>query len=98
MKTHRQKKRKKYNYLLREFNKNLIVDAKRNGVCANCGGKDFLEFHHTDPSVKEGSVGKMWYDGKTKEEILNEISKCILLCHDCHVNLHRQKGNVIQEG
>ncbi len=90
-------KRKKYSYLLREFNKNIIVEAKRNGKCAYCSSRNFLEFHHIDPSIKEGAVGKMWYDGKTKDEILAEISKCILLCHECHVKVHKQKENSIQE-
>jgi len=85
-------KLKRYNYLLREFNKDLIVEAKRKGQCAYCGSRNFLEFHHKDPSEKKESVGKMWYDGKTRDEIIEEIKKCILLCHNCHAELHKKQG------
>ena len=83
------KRRKTYNYLIREFTKKVIISRKKNGKCAHCGSKNFLEFHHLDPTVKEGAVGKMWYDGKSKKELLNEINKCILLCHNCHVQEHK---------
>ena len=59
------------------------------GKCKNCGYKtcySALEFHHTDPDVKEASWGKMRLWGW--ERIKNELSKCILLCSNCHREAH----------
>lgn len=64
------------------------------GECSCCKEKDFfkLAFHHTNPKEKESNVAELfdhsWLD------IEKEIKKCILLCHNCHVEKHfneRQK-------
>ncbi len=59
------------------------------GKCLNCGyDKNYsaLEFHHIDPKEKDFS----WVDlKKMKDEIIvKEIYKCVLLCSNCHRELH----------
>ncbi len=54
-------------------------------ACQRCGfDKSFnaLDFHHTDPTTKEYAPAKM----KTRSEaaIIKELSKCELLCANCH--------------
>ena len=46
-----------------------------------------LEFHHIDPSTKLFSISQ---DGKTRawETVKSEIDKCVLLCANCHRELH----------
>jgi hypothetical protein len=46
-----------------------------------------LEFHHLDPSEKEGNVGQVARSFSTKR-LMEEISKCIILCANCHRKEH----------
>lgn len=56
-------------------------------VCTNCGENHpaCLEFHHIDPSTKEGLVAKMIH---TRLKLEKELKKCIVLCSNCHRKLH----------
>lgn len=60
------------------------------GKCALCGYNrcgDALEFHHTDSSKKEFGVSQ---SGLTRswEKTKDELDKCILVCANCHRELH----------
>lgn len=68
---------------------------KRKGICYSgskclkCGYNscdDVLAFHHLDPSQKEYGLGH----GKTNswDKFKEEADKTILLCHNCHSELH----------
>ena len=74
-------------------NRAFIRDYKQNAGCGLCGehDPDCLQFHHVDSS-KEHDVSQMM-DFK-KERILNEISKCDVLCLNCHMKLHRDKRGI----
>jgi hypothetical protein len=59
------------------------------GKCITCGySKNFaaLDFHHTNPETKDFEIGS----GHTRkfESIKQELDKCILLCSNCHRELH----------
>lgn len=57
--------------------------------CEICGyDKHFqvLEFHHLDPKAKEMEISCMKH--ATKERLEKEISKCMLLCANCHREAH----------
>ena len=63
------------------------------GKCSICGydrGVDALEFHHTNPNEKEFKLGSgntiSWRDYK------NEALKCILVCSNCHKEIHSKIG------
>ena len=71
--------------------KKLAVDYK-GGKCSKCGYEKCiaaLEFHHVEPQHKDFSISK---DGSTRswEKIKNEIDKCILVCANCHREIHSQ--------
>lgn len=62
----------------------------KGGCCSVCGYSKYigaLEFHHVDPASKEFGLG---LDGLTRswERIKNEVDKCVLLCSNCHRELH----------
>jgi len=62
---------------------------KING-CAICGYNkcnDALDFHHTNPEDKKFPLS---IDGmnRTPNAIINEVNKCILLCRNCHTEIH----------
>lgn len=71
-------------------NRRLEIKLKciehKGGECLNCGYKkciQALEFHHLNPETKSFELGGISNIGMWSE-ILNELSKCILLCSNCH--------------
>jgi hypothetical protein len=51
-----------------------------------------LQFHHRGAD-KEVNVSRAVGDGWSKERILKEISKCDVLCANCHNKLHWAERN-----
>ena len=45
-------------------------------------------FHHKDPAQKDISFGKMKTNCIKWEAFKLELDKCIVLCHNCHAELH----------
>ena len=64
------------------------------GSCSKCGYNKCLgslQFHHTDPSKKDFSIS-----GKSIswDKIKTELDKCILVCSNCHGELHYGNNTV----
>lgn len=60
----------------------------RGGKCLRCGYDrclKALEFHHIDPTKKEFTISNG--DFRLKEAV-EEAKKCILICSNCHKELH----------
>ena len=75
-------------YELRRSRKRALVEYK-GGKCARCGyNKSFkaLDFHHLDSADKKFTVA--YYTYKPMEELQEEVDKCILLCANCHREIH----------
>ena len=76
--------------------KNKLVEYK-GGKCEKCGYNrciDALEFHHKDPNQKDFSIGgKSW----SFEKLKNEVDKCILVCANCHREIHSKIKTVRTE-
>ena len=49
-----------------------------------------LDFHHKDPSIKDGTIAQMLINS-SKEKLLQVINKCDVLCANCHRDLHYQE-------
>ena len=69
--------------------KNVAILKEEAGNCCSRCGYDkclaALEFHHTDPTVKEGGIiGSTASLAKQRAE----AEKCILVCANCHRELH----------
>lgn len=59
------------------------------GKCQICGYNKSLAaltFHHIDPSKKEWSPSRVM--SYKWEIVIKELEKCMLLCHNCHQELH----------
>lgn len=56
--------------------------------CIVCGESEpcCIDFHHLNPSEKEFTIGQ--HRSKSKENLLEEISKCVCLCSNCHRKVH----------
>ena len=66
------------------------------GKCSICGYKkniSALVFHHVDPSTKKFTLDARTIVRKGKASVEEEIAKCILLCHNCHHELHHPEYN-----
>jgi len=87
----------------KECNKQNIINRKRKlkekcveyggGKCKICGYAKYLgalDFHHLDPSTKDIAFSRFnstsWE--KNKDLLINELDKCILLCSNCHREVH----------
>jgi hypothetical protein len=65
----------------------------KGGQCQKCGYNKCpasLVFHHLDPSQKDFGLS---HNGTTKSwgKIIVELDKCILLCHNCHNEIHYEQ-------
>ncbi len=60
-------------------------------ICTECSENDpgCLVFHHVDPATKKATVASMVRSKSSMQEILDEIAKCVVLCSNCHLKLHR---------
>lgn len=73
----------------RKRTKELAV-AYKGGRCYLCGYKDCidaLEFHHLRSYDKGFGIGKSGYTRKLTT-VLREADKCVLLCSNCHREIH----------
>lgn len=68
----------------------LVNEYKYNKGCAVCGEREptCLDFHHIDPSKKELENGALMKCSFSR--IQEEISKCIVLCANCHRKEHQR--------
>jgi 5-methylcytosine-specific restriction endonuclease McrA len=60
------------------------------GKCSNCGYDKCtraLSVHHKNPAEKEFGLSEAGMD-KSWERIQREADKCILICANCHMELH----------
>ena len=57
--------------------------------CQHCGYKEHaiaLQWHHVDPSTKEGAISEMKKNTLSRfKKVIKETWKCIVLCANCHL-------------
>lgn len=83
--------------LRRRFIKKKLVEYA-GGKCQRCGydkSLRALEFHHLDPKEKNFTIGETNASFLEQKE---EIKKCILLCSNCHAELHEELDLIHNEG
>lgn len=67
--------------------------------CVRCGSTDKLELDHKDPvtkseHLKRAHTGSFWsWSQKRRDE---EIAKCQVLCHPCHVQKTNENGDHVR--
>ena len=67
----------------------------KGGKCSKCGYNQnyaAMDFHHNDPKEKEYD----WYKLRLRswDDIKKELDKCVLLCKNCHSELHNQQAKI----
>ena len=61
----------------------------KGGKCIVCNYDRYigsLDFHHLDPSQKEFNIAEL--RTYSFEKLINELDKCVLLCKNCHSEVH----------
>ena len=69
--------------------------AYKGGKCEKCGYDrciSALEFHHRDPDKKDFGIGAKGNTMKF-EKMKEEADKCILVCANCHREIHFELDN-----
>lgn len=59
------------------------------GICEICSYNKYvgaLQFHHLDPKKKDFSISAA--KNSSMERLLPEIMKCVLVCANCHFEIH----------
>ena len=71
---------------------------KKGGKCQLCGiaynGKNasIFDFHHVNPEEKDFNIStRLRYNSYIPQELYLEIDKCILVCSNCHRQLHSEQ-------
>jgi hypothetical protein len=83
--------------------KEKCIDYK-GGKCEVCGYAKCaraMHFHHKDPSLKDFSIGdrnpNTNKNGTKKWESLKpELDKCLLLCSNCHFEIHEEIDKAVE--
>lgn len=57
-------------------------------ICAYDKCQNALHFHHVDPSKKKFAISDSLRKKYTQQEIDEEIQKCVLVCSNCHAEIH----------
>lgn len=73
---------------VRNFKKKCV--EYKGGSCVICNYNKCmgaLEFHHLDPNEKDFSISNL-KKYKFSKIVISELDKCILLCSNCHRELH----------
>lgn len=63
----------------------------RGGKCEKCGYNHniaALDFHHLNPKEKEFAIDLRKFSNMSLEKLQKELDKCILVCANCHRELH----------
>jgi len=70
-----------------------IANYKAARGCKNCYEYDpvVLDFHHREPSKKKYGIMYLISGEYSKDVIMSEISKCDILCANCHRRLHSKE-------
>ena len=66
---------------------------KMGGKCSICGYSkclNALQFHHTNPSVKNFNISSN-IGRYALQSIQNELKKCIVVCANCHFEIHSKE-------
>lgn len=64
------------------------------GICGYNKSAEALHFHHVNPDEKEFSLAGVRANPKKWEDIVKELRKCVLLCANCHSEVHHSNLSI----
>jgi hypothetical protein len=90
--------RKRNEKFYRDRNKNFCHRVKKSFGCVRCSYDKCLtalEFHHKDASEKDIEISRLIRGKWSIKTIKNEMRKCVVLCANCHREVHEEIDNGI---
>lgn len=89
--TPEEKKKKRSEAVKKRRDKVKIMSIEYMGSKCECCGYDkcnsALEFHHKDPNKKDFGISSKGYT-RSWEKVKEELDKCIMVCSNCHREIH----------
>lgn len=93
---HREDLRKYMTKCMKNYRRKNKIEAIHllGGKCSICGvsydgtNAAIFDFHHVNPKEKECVLSKLFAFSELSEEAKRELSKCILVCSNCHRMIH----------
>ena len=79
--------------------KRLQLILEKGGKCELCGyNKNYaaLTFHHREIGSKNFNLSQGFCRMHSIERLRKEANKCILLCSNCHMELHHPELNILK--
>lgn len=70
----------------------LLAFEYKGSKCEYCGYNKCLaaiEFHHLDPTKKDFGISEKGYT-RSWQKIKEELDKCIMVCANCHREIHEK--------
>ncbi len=67
------------------------------GQCSRCGyskNTAALAFHHLNPKEKSFQLDLRALSNRRQTRIDDEAAKCILVCNNCHAEIHNPQHNL----
>jgi len=75
----------------RGLQRKLQIVKELGGKCSICNynkNLSALTFHHQNPKRKDFKLDIRSLSNRKFSKIQNELQKCILVCHNCHSEIH----------
>jgi len=72
----------------------ILAVQYKGGKCEHCGYSKCvgaLHFHHLDPKEKDFGIASKGYT-RSWEKVKIELDKCILVCANCHSEIHHEES------
>lgn len=96
----RKKKQEHYQQVSKDRRNGLVErlrEWKSQLGCSVCPETDpcCLDLHHLDPAEKESAVSDLVGHGSSWETIMEEVSKCVILCRCCHAKVHAGRFSLL---
>jgi len=76
----------------RERSTAFVLRVKKFGCCIICGEKRpwVLDFHHVFRMDDNQKISRMVVNGTSIKTIKKEIRKCVMVCSNCHRDIHHR--------
>ena len=72
----------------------IVCMGSKCQICNYNKSQNALEFHHINPDEKDFSISSVRANPKNWNTIVRELKKCILLCSNCHKEVHEGITNI----
>lgn len=84
---------------LRGLQRKIHLISEFGSKCEICGYESnlaALTFHHKIPEEKNFKLDMRSLSNRRMDQIKTEIKKCILVCHNCHAEIHHPQHNLAE--